>query len=260
MKILIVIVVLLAGAGKAYAQGSDILPPPLPNPTFPTPGAPAPDPTGIVLPQVISPEKKAAAGAAADHYDSIAQGSDNFTGYWCSLSALICGYMAETGAVMRVYSAMNRNIQRDPPDPHFREPIDAVLPDAAALGLSYLPQSDPGAPYFNWLIGNTQSFFAWSEMVRVTADRAATCLLLSVDCSGWQLDRLAMGLEQMAYIENEMGGQIAIPIRDYLWSQGLGGEGWMYNDIAGTAIEAARELRGVSGKTSGNTGNEVDMR
>ena len=248
MKYLVILVVLCV-PGFAWGQGNDF-------PTFPSlpPFSPPPLITpdlGIPLPTLITPFQKDEAGRAADNYDAYARGADNFTSYWCNLNYLVCGAFAELGSVMRIYSAMSRRLQKDPLDPHFREAVDPVVLSAEALGLSYLPSDHPLANYVNWLIGNTQATWAWEEMVRVTADRAATCLWLikmpNSDCNwdifNWQMARLNWGLDNLAYLQNEAAIDIlSYGLRDWLWQNGYGEEGSFFQQIAYTAYEFSRAL------------------
>lgn len=253
MKRFIFMAVFLIYASDVWAQGNDFN---LPSPIFiiPTPFS-VPGLTGLQLPQVINNEKKSAAEVAANEYDSKAAGADYAVGFWCSAAAdffphvsfLVCGYMAHVGATSRVYAQANRLIQRDPIDPNFRYPADPVWLEASVLGLWYLPTDYPTAPYSNWLVDNTISFYAWADMVRITADRAATCLLVesgndSIHCSQWQLERLWWGMQNMIDLEHEMGNRILPGIRDDLWSWGLYWESDLVNGISWNAMELARML------------------
>jgi hypothetical protein len=253
MKRFVFLMVFLIYAPDVWAQGNDFnLPPPIfiiPQ-QFSVPGL-----TGLMLPQVINNEKKSAAEVAANDYDRAAAGADNAAGYWCSPSAdffsfpsfLVCGYMAHVAASSRVYAQANRLIQRDPIDPRYGDPAYPVYLEASQLGLWYMPESDPTAPYSNWLVSNTISFYAWADMVRITADRAATCLLLEsgnnrIHCSEWQLERLWWGMQNMIDLEHEMGNRILPGIRNDLWSLGFNWEGDLVNSISWDAIELARIL------------------
>lgn len=202
------------------------------------------------LPQVIAAEKKAAAGVAAAEYDARAAGADAFRDYWCQLNFFVCGWMTQLGAISRLYAESNRLIQRDPFDPKYLQPFDAVPVDQidpATLGLQYLPDDDPLALYVNWFTINAIEFWAQADMVRITADRAASCLLLEsdgeqVNCSWWQLERLYWGLQRMVDLEFYMGTQIAVTLRDLLNGQGLYDEARLADDIAFTGQVSAWAL------------------
>ena len=252
MKIAIVtILACLVLSSEAGAQvGNDF--PSLPAPTFVPrePQFPVPGITGLILPQVISPEKKSAAGVAAQVYDGHAVGADSGVSYWCSragvadgftaISFLVCGYMSQVAVYARLYAESNRLIQRDPFDPLFNYPADPVLLEPWQLGLWYLDDSHPAAGYSNWLVENTRAFYAWADMVRITADRAATCLAGNAHCAGWQLERLYWGMQNMIDLEYQAGSQILPGIRDHIYAVGLDGD--MLNHIAWDARELARML------------------
>jgi len=243
----------LACPGVALAQGNDFnLPPPIfiiPTP-FSVPGL-----TGLRLPQVINNEKKSAAEVAANDYDARGRGADAAASYWCSsgtdffpsVGFIVCGYMAHVAASSRVYAEANRLIQRDPFDSHFNEPADPAYLEASQLGLWYMDASDPTAAYVNWLVDNTRAFYAWADMVRVTADRAGTCILLFgySDCTRRQprqLDRLWWGMQNMVDLQHELGNRIMPGIRDHLYGLGLQDEGDLVNGISWDATELARML------------------
>lgn len=244
---------ILSSVVTAAAQGNDFnLPPPIfiiPQP-FSVPGL-----TGLMLPQVINNEKKSAAEMAANEYDARAAGADNVVYYYCRGSTdffsipsyLLCGYMWQVAAASKIYAQANRLIQRDPIDPNFRYPAYPVSLEASQLGLWYMPDDAPAAPYANWLVSNTIWFYAWADMVRITADRAATCLLLEsggsrVNCSQWQLERLWWGMQNMIDLEHELGNRILPGIRDDLWSQGFYWPSDIVNAMSWDAVELARML------------------